>query len=502
MDLWNGGTPKLDSSMINGVGQRFGLTSKSPTSGNPFADHWLSFPYAAPGIGANAGDSWETIRALTIDCAIEAADGGVLAPFANGGQQYICGAGQLSAPRPIFLQARSDGYCVFFLTKEGVRDSGNQPRNFKFGDPASASGTQKISIQIDFGNNGGGGGADAGLCSIRAWINGVEQTVTRSYGSRLTSASGTEPSFTAADVLHFISSEPGFYPWTFWNGSSSGNMWHGGEFTQDRGTYSLYGFRLTNGTRYTTTASVQARADAGTLNDAYRYTGSDATTMCYLETNGVYIPKVGGVDGRYVWMVGPTAQGSPWYMGLFMFESIANGETTGSTIFQNMLSDMTVQMGASVGLLVGQHLNPTVERVRFLGSGVGAWAGIASTCGSVYDARIRDCSFAGCRMAWIALRNWIVEIENIWRDIPQRFALRFDSCYVKARNVRMGAAFVSPYPTLSTEAYVKITQDSDFGWIYELDGVDCDNEGEVLPTVAHIVCERPSLPRRSFPSST
>ena len=217
---------------------------------------------------------------------------------------------------------------------------------------------------------------------------------------------------------------------------SSGNQWVGGEFTQDRGTYSLYGFRLTNGTRYTTTAGVQARADAGTLNDAYRYTGSDATTMCYLETT---VPKVGGVDGRYVWMVGPTAQGSPWYMGLFMFESIANGETTGSTIFQNMLSDMTVQMGASVGLLVGQHLNPTVERVRFLGSGVGAWAGIASTCGSVYDARIRDCSFAGCRMAWIALRNWIVEIENIWRDIPQRFALRFDGCYVKARNVRMGA---------------------------------------------------------------
>ena len=40
---------KLDSSLAPVPEQRYGLTSRSPSSGSPFADHWIAFPYRLSG---------------------------------------------------------------------------------------------------------------------------------------------------------------------------------------------------------------------------------------------------------------------------------------------------------------------------------------------------------------------------------------------------------------------------------------------------------------------
>src|SRR4029078_5200774 len=107
-----------------------------------------------------------TIRRLTIDCAIEAADGGQLASSSNTGYQFLFGAGFETRPTPIYLKARSDGYLLSFLTHGGVKDSTETPRYALFGDPTKASGIQKISLQIDFTHNTDNSTDNSHTCSI------------------------------------------------------------------------------------------------------------------------------------------------------------------------------------------------------------------------------------------------------------------------------------------------------------------------------------------------
>ena len=114
------------------------------------------------------------MQQLTIDCCIEADDGGVI------GSQYLFGFGSEVAPAPWWLTAITGSYYNFtFMTREGAHDGRPLLRSFQFGDPSAGTGVRRISIQLDFTRNTNGSTDNSALCSIRAWINGAEQAVTR-----------------------------------------------------------------------------------------------------------------------------------------------------------------------------------------------------------------------------------------------------------------------------------------------------------------------------------
>jgi Carbohydrate-binding module family 5/12/Pectate lyase superfamily protein len=460
---------KLDTSLATATGQRYGITSKSATSGSPWADHFAVFPYANPCPGI--GDAWTTINKLTLDICLEPTEGGAL------GSQFICGFGEPSVPRPWYLTAQDGVYLFTFLTQTGSRNINWAPRSFTFGNSLTGTGIKRISIQIDMTHNSDGSTDNSALCDIKAWIDGTSQTITRATGTN--STTGTTP-FTAGQNLHFESTKPGA-AFAFWAGSGGGAQWTDYGYPSLRGRFAIYGFRLSSDVRYTGTT--QARIDAGALNDAYRYTGNDSTTIAYLQTLATVSPKVGDWDGRLIPMVGSVAMGSRTHYGLFMYEQAADsaqGHPANITV-----SDLTISAGAgaSTGILVGPGLYPTIERVKVLNAGTDCWVGIGNSATSTYDIRIRDCSFGGWAFAWIAMHSSIVEIDNLFRAPVTKYAMWFDGCSVRCKNVRLA-------DSNNTVNYVRITADSGYGFLYDFDGIDSDNEGAPLPTDAYIYAER------------
>lgn len=472
VDAWNPGGqgPKLDSSMVVTSGQYFGVRGMSPAGGSPFPDHWLVFPYMVPGLGV--GDCWDTIRTLTIDTCLEGKNGGSTAG-------YLFGFGDENNPAPWWLTAINGYYRFTFYTKEGVRNGANSPRSFTFGDATHASGVQRIALQIDFTQNTDGSTGTGALCGLRAWINGVEQTITRGYGTGLTTATSTEPSFTAGDGLHWQSAEPGGI-FCFFNGASSALQWINGSYPSSRGGQTIYGFRLSNEIRYTTSGGAQVRIDGGTINDAYRYTGlsTNTSTICWLDLR---TPPTADYPGRLVMMRAGPALSSQSCFGLFLFQ--LGGETLGGYCRDNALTSLTIKGGTYGGpvILVGACLDPTFRDLDI--NATNSWVGIATDVASIYDLRARDLHFDNCNGAWMALGGVIAELENLGRSATGRYALRFDGSSIKCRNVRMG-------DLAGTEAYIKITGTGAYGSQYVFDTVDSDNEGQPLPSLAFIYCER------------
>jgi hypothetical protein len=176
---------KLDTSIVYQPNMRWGLTSKSPTSGASAADHNIVVFGGPPAVCGSAGaggatgvDYWRGQRKFTLEMAFENPSG----TMAN---MNICGMG----PDPAFpitwsLTSNSTQFVFRFTTQEGTLGAGNSPRQFSFGD-ATQTGLYRIWLQIDFTANDG-----SGLCAVTAAQGkGVKGAVTQRAVKR---AAGTQ----------------------------------------------------------------------------------------------------------------------------------------------------------------------------------------------------------------------------------------------------------------------------------------------------------------------
>jgi hypothetical protein len=466
MDIWNGGAPKLDSSLVTGVGQRYGITAQSPTSGSPWPDHAVSW-FACPGPTGNE-DCWEDTQQFTLDVAIEAKDGGKIQPC------YITGMGSDSQPNPWVLQTGDllggTSYSFYFLTKEGVRDSSNSPRRFYFGNPSTASGVQRISIQIDLVTP-----------AVRAWIGQAggamtEQFVTMGYGmSNPSPAPLTEPAFTPG--LHFQSNEPG-EPLNLFGNSPGSTGFGANTSLAQRGSFRVYGYRMTSGLRYASDGSnhqILAGGVSGTLNDDFRFNDAQDTARSFfcLDTS---VAPTADYNGKLV-----TIRGGPirqTYYGYFIspFTESISAVTT-----YTRFRDLRLNSGShgSNGLLVGPTLHMDVEHCMMQG-----WHGIGSTGGmGTYDININECEFiAPC--SWIFGSSWNVRVMHPRRSDIGRWAMIFDG----SNSVVDGV--LTSNSAGNNRGLIKILGNSAYGYRTILRSINCDNEGTSGQFQAAIYAER------------
>ena len=475
MDLWNSGTPKLDSSMVTAANQRWGITGKSPSSGSPWADHSIAFPFGLPSCGAgNPADHWEKTQGLVIDIAIEAFDGG---PLTNN----ICGMGAptpTGRPSPWWLSARTgdDSYVLEFFTSEGVRDSFRSSRACTFGHPSLASGVTRITVQVDFLNNTDGTTDTSAICDIHAWVNGVNQAVTRSYGTQLTTATGTEPSFTAGDNLHFAASSP-FKPFTLFNYASDMEE---SAYPSLRSRDKVYGLRIDSVPKYTPGLGPQSIAAGGTLNDAYRYgiTGATAGLVAALDTTQA---PTADYQGKWVRMIGNVSTGFTHY-GLFVpsFTDRALGGPDKSKV-----KDLTI-MGhwGSANILVGPIIDMELGNLQLV-TGADQVA-IGGTFQSCYTTRVHDCIVGDGQWSSIAAWGWGGYLEHLTcNSAGGDCFIRLDGCgNIYVRDVTIGAI------SDSLKAAVMITGDTDYSSRYVVEQLSVDNEGAPAPSLGIIYCER------------
>ena len=158
----------------------------------------------------------------------------------------------------------TNGSNVYFVLPQpaGATNEKNMvnPLNLQLGNNALATGTHRISVQIDFRN---------GEQYLAAWIDGVQQGINGNNATYALPAGAT------------------FMPYTY------GGMYLGHDnyatAAMNSADWTFAGLSISNITRYTvgTVGSTQARADAQTLNDNLRYFTQDAVTVGYLALSDI-----------------------------------------------------------------------------------------------------------------------------------------------------------------------------------------------------------------------
>jgi hypothetical protein len=477
---------KLDASLCTGTGQRWGITTKSPTSGSPFPDHWLVWPFSAPSVGLIYNDingnriygCWEDTQALTLEFVIEGLSGSTDPNVPID----IMGMGSNNAPSPFWLRY-VNGFEFTFYTKEGTRGAGgSSPRRFKFGNGTNLTGVNRVAIQIDFLHNTDGTTDASARCSIRAWINRTEQTIDRHNNAHgielLTESPGDDPSCTAADNLHFTSSAPGNNingMFCIGNGISNVLDWSHATDPSSRTNFKgLYGVRIGNAPRYTTTAGQQVFIGGGGFNDANQYAAGGVDLIALLDTTTA---PTADVQGRSVYMIGSAATGFSKQGGGFTpsIENENSGGFTKNTSIQNMHINGVIVLGCA--------LDVTFKNLNMVGNG--SYVGIGGTSPSAYIVTIRDC-IIGDYNIWICGGGWIANIENIGLATSSKHAIWIDGGTYNLKNIMVSDSGLS-------ESYIKITGFLDYGTGYDIDGVFSDNESNPLPSVAYIYAERGPL---------
>ena len=472
---------KLDTSLASSPGQRYGITSKSPSSGSPYPDHFVSVSAFPPQTGLN--DGWSTVTRLTLDFCIEgpAPVGGGTAGPPQG--KAIMGMGSELQPDPWQLDQFINGgvgYRQFrftFYTATGYQ-SFNNPRTFYFGDIDALSGVNRITLQIDFTKNQDGTTGSSALCAIHAWINGAEQSVTRGYGCRNTTPQSTEPSFTAADGWTFGLNEVG--PFQIWNNDVIQNDWRPTGDIGYRGAFNIYGLWVGTTADYVTSGGNQVRADSGTLNDAYRYTGASGRStsglVAYLYLND---PPTADYPGKLVrFQTGSTTGSLLASAGLYCR---SQSEDLAPAVSNITIRDVTVQAAVSTAakaIAVGQCLNLTFEDV----TAQGGWQGIgALNVGAVFFVRFlgynqlsgTDCGLYG--------NAWVLRAENVNVNFAGYAGVRLVQC-----DARIGSVVSAGY-TSRSQCLVKI-KSGGYASRYEIGETYVDQEN--APAHPAVICER------------
>jgi hypothetical protein len=224
-DLWNGGSPKLDSSAIGGPNQRWGWRTHGDLEGVMHGGPFSHGPFSDT---THNPDNWVDVQQLTLEIALEG--------FASGQVPagVICGIGSPAAPYPFQLWSNGSGsFTLYFATQPG-----------RLAAPTAGSITASV-------------GAATGVVRLVFEID-TAAGVGRAFSG--TSTTNTPLTVTGSVPSGVFLAENPKYPFLV-NGLGDVNPGGGIDFA-------LYGLCLSRSMRYT---ALGARADAGTISDAYRY---------------------------------------------------------------------------------------------------------------------------------------------------------------------------------------------------------------------------------------
>jgi hypothetical protein len=453
----------LDESAVPARHRAWGVTTRSPSSGSKVPDHFISFWAVPPAIGFR--DQWRSPRTLCIDACFARPPKG----------QPIFGMGAWYDPSPWVLEQHYEPavkHRVFrftFATAEG--GPGSDLRIFTFGNVDALTGTVRLTVQVDFTTND-----ESGRCALRAWINGTEQTIQRGQGTRLTKATATEPSFTAADNLHWRPNK--YAPFQIGTGDLVQNDWRPPGHPELRGDLALAGLYIGTAADYISNrAGHQVRADGGPLNDAYRYLGTGRSRAHLMARLSLDDPPKDDYPGRLVWMRSGEKTADTNCAGLFLYRT---DEEQHGVVSYLTLRGLQIQAGQGVGqcVSIGQCIDVTIDDVIAREG----WQGVGSmNYGAVYDIHIRNgCEFSGADCGYYGF-NQIIRCDGLKRVNVNNALVRLVGC-----DARFGPLLTGGY-THHPSCMVEIL-DSGYASIYEFTSLISDQEGgHTEPT---IYCER------------
>lgn len=459
---------------LSGANQLWGLTNLPQGESNSLfqADHFIAMWGTPPCTGK--ADGWAATQKLRIEI-------GLVNPVTSASPLYkgpIMGMGSSASPSPWFFRASNTGltdtqFHFLFRTHEGGfgADGTEYVRELVFGD-LTQTGPQRLSLEMDFTANDG-----SGLCKVKAAQNGRQVAVTRGFGTRLTTATGSEPSFKAADGLHFTHNEMGLFTI-----ASEGTI---NKALSGITPLAIFGLRIAVDNVYNDvgTGNVATRIDAATITDSVRYTnpGFDmATTVCLLPMNEPPNDASKVTDRLIKVSHGqPLAQGSSYALWQTSSQDfLASGGGTES-VQDNRLYDLALTSAdptAGIGCLSWLTFDFHAYRCKLMGS----WWGMVISGGYdyIFDACLfngNDCALVG--QACIAKIN-----DNIRQSIGRTFAM-FTGSNINWENLRTGSI------STNTDYVVEILNASDFGFKYRFNGIGSDNEGFQAPRKAFILCQ-------------
>ena len=255
-DLWNGGSPKLDSSVVGGPNRVWGLRTNGDAYLVSQASAFSHGGFQLTGTGAGWPDNWAQTKQITIEFAIEGFAGGQVP---GGTQLFGLGANGYGPSSPFTLCTSAANAFTLLVSTQAVEYGpvSNSILTFSSG---SATGVQRIAIQIDL---------VAG--AVTAFVNGTQVAVT-----------GTAPS--AGLNLN----ENPYWPFVI-------NALYDGSNGSCGADFALYGLCLSRSIRYANNGNGQAQVPNpqiyGTSANDF---GTATLVLTGSPTGGTYTITYGG----------------------------------------------------------------------------------------------------------------------------------------------------------------------------------------------------------------
>jgi hypothetical protein len=483
---------------------KYALTTRQPGSTMPAGagDHWISWFGTPPAHGTF--DHWggPNSRTLTVSFAIKGNGASAL----GGGPLFGMGDTTSVGPQPwLFVlgnpgldPAASGNTLVWFVfrTKEGGSSDIDNYRQCYINTPATTqTGWHHYTFHVDFTTNDG-----SGMCRLLGWVDGVQTTVLRDYGCRRTTPTGTpglsnyEPSFVAADGLHFR--ENTFF--SFSMGAQAQNQIQcagiNGVPQSPPGQNGIKdicfgGLRIDTGTcPYQTNlanGSTITLAAGGTPTHYQRYfdPNASASTLLFLmpltdPPNDTSKNSNRLVSGYWNGHSGVNGQSG---FGWFAFNE--NQNSSGNVVQATTLRDLTITtyFHSSAAILYGNAFHHQAFNLQVNGG----WWGMAMLAGG-YDYKIKNCSCVGDD-AWIYAFDSMLEIDTMGRNNAGKTCLRLQSCNVIAKNIKTSDLNRA---NMITDVFIYFGGYGGYGSALDLDYIENDNEGAAFSGRACILVQR------------
>ena len=438
---------KLDSSVVTGPGQRWGIRTNGDSFVQVQASPMSSGPMSAA--GGYTSDYWSETTKLTVEFCIEPPDGGgfpLNTPLVAMGNTYY-------QPSPFTVSVWDDPkkIIVSFQTSDIGPVYGAGPRAFAFL-LNGATPPYRIAFQIDLDN---------AACSV--FVNGVQTSIIYTYNLTPTSPFPFAPN----TGLRFQQND--YFPLMIGADNIRGPV-----LTTTPGIdLRLYGLRFSKTIRYRNLGAgqPQTRADApaAPINDLYAYFTKDGATIGYFA-----LTDNPSTAGRVVSIQhGNTASTGGVGSGLFLQH--ANGNNLVGNAIRNL--SVVAGLGHGQAISIASVYELTLENVRAVNGfhGVGSFNTFTN-----YIIYINKCTLQGFDSAYYgALQT--VHGSDIYCLQSGKATIRLLGSNGNWRNI-----FIS-YASPVAECFVKL-HSSEAGGNHSFENLQADFEGDTL-TQAAIYCE-------------
>ena len=524
-DLWNGGSAKLDTSVVTAANQKWGIR----TNGDLVVmSHGSALTHGGRSdlFGDIVPDYWQETDYLTFEVAVEGFAAGKV-PAAI----IACGNGRSNGAIPLVLTCNGAGGYTCTVGYQAAKFGPITSTAYTFSAGSTTTGVVKITFQVDLINQ-----------AVAAWVNGTQVAVTGaapSAGLRFPEPGTAEGHGLDAFYMNaeFTPTNPGgadfaVYGMSFSKTLKYANKGVGAAQTPNPqidingiltipgsptgGTYTItYKGQTTapiafNAPALTVQSALQALSNIGAGNatvtlttnfdgSSYQLTGLNGVSLAGVPAmcNGAGLTGITIADAyRYFpgrLNLGQAAWIDPWDVAHFVFTE------NPSTATRHLAIDGNYQVGgrtSSALLLNGQTLTPIIQPTFFeglhlvadqgYGTGImrshvleqhhtdcfiegGLWAVTDLLFGANYINYFRDCELSGTDAA-LAMYWSEINLDTVSFLNNGRWTLRLTACSMNCRRVQVVTTGNPQY------GFCRITAGA-YGGTYNFDNVVVDNEG-------------------------